>query len=345
MRIMAGIVRGGHRVLLACDASSKIYSAAREAGIEVFARSHRSTIDPCAIAGYLKIIKEQGVDIVHTHSSRDGWNGGIAARLSRRKPVVIRTRHLAGKIANPFVYKALADRVVTVGAYMGQVFVDEYGLKPERVQTIRTGIDLDFFDPTATAGDLRASWGVSDDDLVIVQVAVLRGKKGHRVLFRALKTLLEKGYKNVKVVVVGDGPVRATLEEQIAELGLQEQVIMAGHQTDIPNHLASADIFCLPSFEEALGTSILEAMAMGLPAVASRVGGIPELIDESRGGLFEVDNSDECAAQLERLLDRSVLREKAATAQEYARSTASVEKMVAETLELYAEMTQNQTRD
>ena len=339
MRIMAGVTKAGHRVLLACDKSSKIYTAAQEQGIEVFHRSHKSTIDPLAIYGYMSLIKSEGVDIVHTHSSRDGWNAGIASRISSKKPVVIRTRHLAGRIANAFVYKKLADKVVTVGAYMGNVFVDEYGVDPAQVQTIRTGIDLDFFNPEKKYPNLREHWGCAKDDVVIIQVAVLRGKKGHRVLLRALKTLIDAGHTAIKVVIVGDGPMRNSIEELITELHLREHVIMAGQQSDIPAYLANANIFCLPSFEEALGTSLLEAMAMGLPAVASRVGGIPEIVDQQRGGLFTVDDSEECAGVLKPLVESSILlKHKAEAARQYAQSTASLTLMVDETLELYETM-------
>lgn len=335
MRVMLGSLQAGHNVLLACNQKSKIYKEAKAVGIKVLHICHRSTIDPLAIFNYIKIIKKYSVDLVHTHSSRDAWNAGIAARLSMCKPIVIRTRHLAGKIANPFVYKYLADKVVTVGAYMARVFVDKYGLTKDKVLTIRTGIDLDFFNPNKSYRNLRDMWGCSQEDIIIIQVAVLRGKKGHKVLFNALRFLIDKGYSNVKVVVVGDGPMKDYLNDLIVELSLQSNVVMVGHRENIPEYLVNADIFCLPSFEEALGTSILEAMAMGLPAVASDVGGIPELIDSSRGGLFAVENDVECAKELEVLLDKSILDKKGTAAKKYAQSTASLHLMVEQTLNLY----------
>lgn len=154
----------------------------------------------------------------------------------------------------------------------------------------------------------------------IVCVAVLRHEKGHDTLLAAFARVRE-AMPGARLVLVGDGPYRAQVEAMIASRGLQDCVVMKGRVHDIWIELADADVFALASPAEAFGIAVLEAMAAGLPVIASRVGGIPELVNEGvTGELFRPEDHEELAVKLIALLGKpDRLRQMSQAAEVYAR--------------------------
>jgi glycosyltransferase involved in cell wall biosynthesis len=140
---------------------------------------------------------------------------------------------------------------------------------------IPNGIDVARFHPLDVTRPLRR----------LVTVARLRPEKGHDTLLEAAVRIVEV-FPDVRLTIVGDGPLRADLEARVAGLGLEGRVRLAGHQEDVAAELREHDVFVLPSRSEAFPNSVIEAMATGLPVVASAVGGIPELVDHGRNGLL-----------------------------------------------------------
>ena len=284
LRESTGLMQLGCRVLIACPPEAEIGRRAAAAGVEVRHCPMRQSYDLQAVGRLLGLIRRENVDVINTHSGRDSFLAGVAGRLSRRKPIIVRTRHLALPITSKISYSVLPHRVVTVSEYVRQYLLNE-GIKPEQVVAIHTGIDIKRFSPVNVAGDLRRELGISAEALLIGTVGILRYRKGHHILLDAIPTVLER-FPDARFVIAGNGPQEENIRNRISELGLEQHVIMLGLRNDIPTILNSIDLFVLPTLQEALGTSFLEAMAMEKAVIGSNVDGVGEVIREGENGFL-----------------------------------------------------------
>lgn len=170
-----------------------------------------------------------------------------------------------------------------------------------RVRVIQNGIDLAQFsrqqDPAQQVAT-RESLGFPLGASVVVCVARLSPEKNIGTLLEAIARLAPS-MPALRLLLVGDGPWRPTLEHQSRMLGIAERVCFAGRRTEIPDLLEASDLFCLPSRTEGLGIAVIEAMAAGLPTVVSRIGGLPEVVDEGVTGLLVTPG--DCGALAEAL--------------------------------------------
>jgi glycosyltransferase involved in cell wall biosynthesis len=287
LRELLGLSREAFRPLLACQPESRIGEEARKRDLPVTPVKMRGNFDPLAVGRLWGLIHRHSVDIVHTHSSADSWMASTAARLSPRRPKVVRTRHLNAAFNVRQVYTLMADRVVTVGGATREYMIREKGIPADRVITIPTGVDLTIFDPERVPGNLREELGIPACAPVFGTVSVFRRLKGHQFLLEATGEVL-RAIPDARLLLAGEGPQEKNIRERIEELGIKNAVFFAGFRDDIPKVLNTIDVFVFPSLQEALGTAILEALAMRKAVVASRVGGIPEIVEEGKTG-FLVD--------------------------------------------------------
>jgi len=180
-----------------------------------------------------------------------------------------------------------ADLVVAVSEHARFHHLEHLRLHPARVMTIHNGIDVAAFrNGGADRAVVRSELGIPAGASLIVVVAVLRPPKGIDRLLRALPDVIE-AVPAAHCLIVGDGEARPGLERLAADRGIADRVTFSGARADVPRMLAAADLFVLPSLTEALPTVVAEAMAAGLPVVATRVGGTPEMVDASTGVLVE----------------------------------------------------------
>jgi glycosyltransferase involved in cell wall biosynthesis len=290
LRELLGLTRASFRPLLACQPGSRIGQNAEARGLPVEYLKIRANIDPLAVFQFIRMYHRYSVDIVHTHSSADSWMAGTAAKISPRHPSVVRTRHLSASFNNRLIYSFMADRVVTVGSSTRRYMIQEKRIPERKVLTIPTGVDLSQFNPQETREDLRGELGIPPGVPVYGTVAVFRRMKGHRYLLAAVPEI-SRAVPGARLLLIGEGPQENNLQKMIEEMGIQESVIMPGFREDIARVLNTLDVFVFPSLQEALGTAVLEAMAMEKPVVASRVGGIPEIVREGRTG-YLIDPED-----------------------------------------------------
>lgn len=294
-----GMMERGHRVLIACRPGSMIARRAREQGIETFIMSLGGAFDIAGIRRMRAFLRRHKVDIVNTHSSRDSWCGGFAAKFSGGVKVV-RTRHLSIPVKRSFesrlLYGSLPDAVVTTGESLREHIIERVDLDPDRAVSIPTGIDLVRFDPDTVSGDgFRREFGATDTTPVIGTVGMLRHMKGHVYLVEAAAEVLDE-YPQAIFVIVGDVPSASPMKERIAthaaELGITDRFFMAGYRDDIPEVMAGLDVFVLPSISyEGVPQAINQAMAMRRPVVATDVGAVNEQVINGQTGIL-VEKAD-----------------------------------------------------
>ncbi|MBI1921521.1 MAG: glycosyltransferase family 4 protein [Geobacter sp.] len=335
LREATGLTRLGCRVLIACPPDAELGKRADAAGIEVRHIPMRQSYDVPAIARLLQLIRREGVDVVNTHSGRDSFLAGLAGRLSRRKPAIVRTRHLALPITSKISYGVLPHRVVTVSEYVRQYLISE-GIAPEQVVSVPTGIDLARFNPDTVYGGLRDELGVAADVPLIGTVGILRYRKGHHILMEAIPRVLAE-FPEAVFVFAGNGPQEENIRVRISELGLERNVLMLGLRNDVPNILKSIDIFVLPTLQEALGTSFIEAMAMAKPVIGTAVDGVVEVIRDGENGFLVPSNAPEPLADalIGVLSDRKRARAMGETGQRMTLENFSVDVMCGRMHELY----------
>lgn len=276
------VARGWH-VLLACQPGSRVLQKAQEAEISVHSLPMRYPMDPAAILALRRLIREHGVRLVHTHSSLDTWCGAVAARLTGRP--VIRSRHVSIGIRhrwNP-IYGPLVDRIIASG-HAVEAALRRAGVDPAKIVSIPAGVDLARFNPAVSPAKIRQEFGLGWP--VIGVVAMFRSSKGHQPLLGAFQGLLDS-YPKARLLLVGDGVYRSVVEAEVSARGLWASVTITGFRTDVPECLAAMDCVVLPSLRsEGVPQSLLQAMAMGRPIVATAIGGIPEVIEDGQTGLL-----------------------------------------------------------
>jgi len=281
---MLGLRQSGHTAYLACQPGARLGARAREAGFTTLETPMRSAVDLPAILRLRRFMQQCHADIVNTHSGRDTQLAGMAAHTLLQRPKIVRTRHLALPITSRFTYQVLPDHVVTVSAHVARMLFSA-GIPANHISVVPTGIDLTRYDRTQVSGNLRSELGLAEDCPLIGTVAILRRKKGHADLLEAIPRVLAR-FPSAHFVFAGDGPQQENLARRINELNLGSHVHLLGLRRDVVNVLASLDLFVLPTHQEALGTAFVEAGAMGLPSIATRVDGVPEIIDDGQTGLL-----------------------------------------------------------
>jgi glycosyltransferase involved in cell wall biosynthesis len=178
------------------------------------------------------------------------------------------------------------DRLFAVCRDAAERFAALAGIPPERFDVLYNGVDCRRFAPNDQRAGLRRSLGFVDDELVILTVASLTPVKGHTRLLEAAAQVLAGVRRRMRFLWLGEGPERERLTARLRTLGLGGQVDLPGGSDRVPDYLAAADLFVLPSELEGMSNAILEAMASGLPVVAYAVGGNPELVDHEHTGLL-----------------------------------------------------------
>jgi glycosyltransferase involved in cell wall biosynthesis len=241
----------------------------------------------------------------------------------------------------------ITDRVVVGAIENIDIFARKANRSPQKLNVIHTGIELGRFRPGEWRSGARAELGYRPEDIVIGTTARLDDeRKGIRDFIRAAAKVIELG-QTASFLVVGDGVHRGDYERLGQELGIGERLQFAGWRSDVPRMLDAMDVFVMPSLFEGGPTSVLEAMAMAKPVVATNVGMVPEVIEDGRTGLIVPPGQPEpMAAALATLLTDSPGRaEMGSTARERALDSLGVERMTDDYLELFAEVLNRTTPD
>jgi sugar transferase (PEP-CTERM/EpsH1 system associated) len=243
-----------------------------------------------------KHFKRERVDIVHCHNYGALFYGAVGSRLARAAGTVYTAHgtYSADRLGRlRFARFVPVDRVVAVSAQAREAMLAPGNITPDRVDTLPNGIDTELFDVTLDRRELKRELGLPEGVAVFGIVARLSPEKQHRILLDAM-ALLGAEHSGSVLVVVGDGPIRSELEAHAAGAGIAERVLFLGERRDVPRLLQVFDVFVLSSRLEGLSLTLLEAMAAGLPIVATDVGGNSEVVVDGRTG-FIVESGDPAA--------------------------------------------------
>ena len=284
------------------------------------------------VAVLARYLRDRQIDLVHTHRYKDCVLGTVAAKLAR-VPHVIRTVHglrepmtgwdhvkfRAYEALDKVVLRCFADRVIAVSKRMADTLTQS-GYPQQMVTHIHNGIDLANVIVRRSRTDIRRELGIDDRTVLIGTVGRLAPVKGHDSFLRAARSIRDQE-PDTKFLIVGDGPLDSHLRALASRLELDDACAFAGARADVHDLMSAMDIFVLPSLNEGMPMAILEAMAIGTPVVATRVGGLPEVLRHHVNGLLVPPGDDRAlvAACLE--LSR---------APEWARSLATQGKQVVE---------------
>lgn len=307
---LAGFRRRGCPVWLLAPPASQIHQRAQTAGVPVVSLSVAKLAYAFNAVKLARWLKRHQIEVLNPHSSRDGWLLGLAGRLAG-VPFIVRTRHIDVDYPNPWLsrhaFTTLADHIITTSDKITAHFREIFGLPAERITTIPTGIDVARFSPDGPkAADLPAAGGAP----LIGMVSVLRSWKGHNTLLQAARLLKREGF-SARYVIVGDGPVRHVIEQEIVDFGLRHDVALAGHREDVPEILRTLDLLVIPSTRhEGVPQIGLQALACKTPVIGSDAGGIPEIIRPGETGrIFPAGDAGALARQIrEALGDRPATR-------------------------------------
>jgi glycosyltransferase involved in cell wall biosynthesis len=261
----------------------------RAAGIEPHPVSIPRHLGPGAFLAVRRQLAELRPDLVHTHLGYADLLGAPAARSLGIPTVATLHGHAwpgrglerAKARAMHVARRTCATRVIAVSETARTAYLETSSDHPERVVVVYNGIA-----GTAQPGAgraLRAELGIAGDDVVVAMVSSLRTEKAHDIALEAIARLLPS-VPALRLLVVGDGPLRGEIAQAAAALG--DRVLMTGYRPDVMAVLDAADLLLHPSHHDALPTTIIEAMAASTPVIATRVGGIPELVQDGVSGVL-----------------------------------------------------------
>jgi glycosyltransferase involved in cell wall biosynthesis len=297
----------------------------------------RGEWDVWAVRDLVGVIRRNGIKIVHFHTAHAHTLGLLAAQLAKVPIRVLARRvnfHIHKHLLSRWKYGPGLTAIITTCEGIRKVLIED-GLAPEHVETVHSGIDLQRIENIGDGSYLRDEFAISRDTLVVGIVAALTPEKHHQNFLEAA-AIIKNSMPNVRFLIVGDGQLREELERISVSQGLSKDVIFTGFREDVLEITKILDIFVLSSYLEGIGGAILDAMALGKPIVATRVGGIPEIVMDGNNGLLVPSRSPvELAKAIVKLASDPLLRDKmGAQGKERARNF-SIQKTIENTEAVY----------
>ncbi|MHC4663834.1 MAG: glycosyltransferase [Planctomycetota bacterium] len=284
--LLKGLRERGHLVHSIAQPGSPMSEKAKNAGIETIEVRMRAEADALAVKELAEIMRRGKYDLVHSHTSHGHFLTWIAAYFGGRPLRVVSRRvdfsiyrHIFSLSWLKYIHGA--DLYICVSDAVRKVLIAD-GIPPERVQVVHSGIDVGRFNGS-NGLNLRDEFRLPGNTFVIGNVGHMASHKGQATLLEAIP-ILKKSFTDFRVFIVGDGRLREQLIAHSKRLGVEDVVVFTGFRNDVPDLLGFFDVFVMPSTMEGLGTSILDALAAGTPVVATRVGGIPEIIEDRKTG-------------------------------------------------------------
>jgi glycosyltransferase involved in cell wall biosynthesis len=338
---VGGLRALGHRAQLLCVGDSPLARRAEAAGIPLHGVGRRARRAAAALL-LRKLLSQQNFEVLHAnepHALTSAWLAGahktVPVLISRRVAYLLSRGALAQRRYQ------IARRIVAISHFVADSVLNS-GLSPEKVRIVYEGVEV----PSAVTPEVREyarrRWGVGENEILLGCVGYLLPEKGQEIVVRALSSVRVK-FPGARLLLAGNGPCRAGLESLARQHGLSNAVIFAGFVEDVTQVYAALDVFVFPSLAEPLGTSLLAAMAWGLPVLAVASGGVPEYVEDGDNGLLVTgpDAGLFSAGMLHLLSEESLRIRLGRAARRSIKERFSAGRMVENTIQVYEEVLKN----
>jgi glycosyltransferase involved in cell wall biosynthesis len=335
-----------YRGLLICPEPGPFVERMEKRGVETHLVHLAPLFNPFALWRLTRLLVRQKVTILQTHGARANFYGRVAGRLAG-VPVIISTVHNSLKDYEVRALKRglyafllrltlpIVHRIICVSDANRLDLIEECPAAAAKMQTVYNGVDPSAFPSHPDRKKVREELGIVSGP-VLVTIARLTEQKGHRYLLQTFPNLL-KTWPQFCCVFVGAGELRDSLVRMAMDLGVEQACRFVGVRDDIADVLAAADVVVSPSLSEGFPFVLLEALAMGCPIVASRVNGVPELIEDHKTGLLVPPRDPQglASAIQEILSDPTAASRMGAVGRTMVRERFTVDRMVANTTEIF----------
>jgi glycosyltransferase involved in cell wall biosynthesis len=316
------------RQVVVTGAATELAFRLKQDDIRVHEATWRSGLDPRVLPPVLSEVRA-GAALVHAHDAHAVTLAGLVAVLTR-VPLVA-TRRVDFHLRRPGLWRRAA-RVIAISSAVADVLTHD-GIDSARIQVVHSGIDLGAARQAEPLG-LRSQLGLPPESQLACTVGALVPHKDHATLLHAAR-LLAGPFPALHWIIAGEGELRPLLEWLAAELGIADRVHLLGHVSHPLRVIADADIYVMSSREEGLGTSVLDAMARGIPVASTSAGGLPEMLHEGGGILVPPRSPDALAGAVRRILCDPDLRQRVMKQASRTVESFSAERMAAEVLTVY----------
>jgi glycosyltransferase involved in cell wall biosynthesis len=310
-QIVESLRSRGHTITVACRRDSALHHRMRDSTADLVPVRFGGDFDPLTILGLARLMVDRKIDVVCVHTEKELRVGGIASLLAT-VPVVV-SREVDFPLKDTFLNRLFYGRIASVViansyATKNTLLISAPWLRADKIHVVWKGVDARRFRLPAS-GSLREEFHIGDEDSLIGFVGRLDEQKGLLTLLEAMALLVES-HRNAKLVLAGDGNLRASVQEFLRSRNLDGHAYLAGFRENIPEFLRGIDFLVMPSNWEGFGYAALEAMAAGKAVVASHVSSLPEIIDDRRTGLLVPPRSPERLADaMVTLVDNPQLRD------------------------------------
>ena len=341
--LMSGLKRRGHCVELVAARDSAIASRAQAAGIRVHGVTGRARRLGAA-RRLRQLIREKRFELVfanEAHALTAAW----LARTHRGVPLVAVRRVAFPLSRSPIAlarYRAAARILAISEAVRSELLAA--GLDEKRIELVADGVEIPALITPDARENARKRWGFRPDQTVLVCVGALTPEKGHALLIEAFAKL-RREIPSCRLLIAGEGILRAHLQEHARRIGLAAEIIFAGFVPDVESAYAAGDLFVFPSLQEGAGTSLLRAMAHGLPVLALARGGVTEIVEDGGNGILVAkDSADALAWAAQGMLGDRELRERLSlAARETVASKYSADQMIDHTTRIFEQLISGRT--
>jgi len=355
-QLINGLPDGRYALALASSPQESFYRAISKAQVQVHSIDFSKRYNPTIFFKLVKIIRGKRIDIVHGQGGRAEFYARLACGFTK-------TARYVSTIAMPVegydigglqkkIYRSLdrfseryVDRFIVVSDTLKAVMVDHHGIPADRVVRIYNGIETDIYNPDVQADQrnkIRSEFGLAVSVILVGAIGRMVWQKGFDTLLRSIPEVIGQ-LPQIKFLLVGEGVLRASLEDLSRKLGIEKSVVFTGHRHDIHSILAALDIIVVPSVLEGFPMITLEAMAMKKPIVATRIdGAIEQITDGKEGILVPPQNPAELGQAIMRIAGDPVLSYALGkAAQQKVRAQFSVHQMIRETMSVYEALSQS----
>jgi len=280
-------------------------------GVPVLFLENRGSTPVTLIRQLIATIRRERIDLIHSHEFFMNTCGAMASVLSGvpQLAMVHGRNYYGDRVRRRAAYRAVSRRacIVAVCEATKEYLVQRVGIDSRRIRVVHNGVDVE---EVRSADSCRKFDSSSHRAPTICTVGRLSPVKGHSDLLLAMRDLVPK-FRDVQLLIVGKGRLESVLKQQVVDLGLSKNVSFTGHLENLKEVWPHVDVFVLPSLSEGMPLTLLEAMAAGVPSVATRVGGVPEVVEDGKTGLLVPPrNSDELAKGIAVVLEDQMLAKK-----------------------------------